>query len=477
MNGDCCKVGRNVTGLERISSRSMGSVFQRSVVVGLLVVGSAAGTAHAQEQAAQQVSIEDALRAAAPAAEGLAAARAKFAGAEDEVVAAKSGYFPQLNASASYSLTLASEFDGIDFGGGGGGDVELPFGQRNTWRLGASVSQQVYDGGRTRANVRAARVGVALANLSVQQIRASAVFIVTQAYYAAALTQRQVEIAEASLASAEATFADAQLKNVNGAIAEFDVVRSEVARDNERNALVQAQAARDSAFLRVKRLLGIPLDRPIELTSSLDLADAADVDSVIAQARTAAGLAVQPRHLGIAQAELGVRGNQGRLDAAKADRLPQVTAVSDFGLVDYAAHPFNTDWKRNWTFGVNVTFPVFDGFRRSAMVRKARADVAVARAQLDDATRHAALDAAQADTQIAAAQATWQSSGRTVTQAKRAYQIAELRFSQGASSQIELVDARLLLNQAELNQARSAHDLRIARLRRELLDGLPFAGF
>ena len=61
-----------------------------------------------------------------------------------------------------------------------------------------------------------------------------------------------------------------------------------------------------------------------------------------------------------------------------------------------------------------------------------------------------------------------------------AYQIAELRFQQGASTHLELVDSRVQLEQALLNQARSARDLRVARLRQELLPGLPLgsaAGF
>jgi outer membrane protein TolC len=65
---------------------------------------------------------------------------------------------------------------------------------------------------------------------------------------------------------------------------------------------------------------------------------------------------------------------------------------------------------------------------------------------------------------------------RTVQQAKRAYQIAELRFQQGASTHLELVDTRVQLEQALLGQARSAHDLRIARLRLALLPALPLGG-
>ena len=73
----------------------------------------------------------------------------------------------------------------------------------------------------------------------------------------------------------------------------------------------------------------------------------------------------------------------------------------------------------------------------------------------------------------AAATATWEQARRTVEQAQRAFAIAELRFAQGASTHLELVDARTQLEQAELNRARSARDVRVATLRRDLLAGLP----
>jgi outer membrane protein TolC len=90
------------------------------------------------------------------------------------------------------------------------------------------------------------------------------------------------------------------------------------------------------------------------------------------------------------------------------------------------------------------------------------------------------VDTVQASANVAASARQLETTTRTVEQAQRAYQIAELRFQQGASTHLELVDSRVQLEQALLNQARSARDLRVARLRQELLPGLPLgsaAGF
>jgi outer membrane protein TolC len=106
-------------------------------------------------------------------------------------------------------------------------------------------------------------------------------------------------------------------------------------------------------------------------------------------------------------------------------------------------------------------------------VLASQADLASARSQLEATSEISQVETAQAAASVAASIKTLEISARTVDQAQRAYQIADLRFQQGASTHLELIDSRVQLEQAQLNKARAAHDLKIARLRQELLPGLP----
>jgi len=85
------------------------------------------------------------------------------------------------------------------------------------------------------------------------------------------------------------------------------------------------------------------------------------------------------------------------------------------------------------------------------------------------------LETRAAWAELLAARATWEASSGTIEQAQRAYQIANVRFSAGVSTQLELSDSRLLLQQAEANRAQSARDLQVARARVALLPELPLA--
>jgi outer membrane protein TolC len=58
-------------------------------------------------------------------------------------------------------------------------------------------------------------------------------------------------------------------------------------------------------------------------------------------------------------------------------------------------------------------------------------------------------------------------------QAARAYSIAEVRFSEGLSTPVELTESRVQLEQARLQRVTTARDLEVARLRIALLKDLP----
>jgi outer membrane protein TolC len=62
-----------------------------------------------------------------------------------------------------------------------------------------------------------------------------------------------------------------------------------------------------------------------------------------------------------------------------------------------------------------------------------------------------------------------------VTQATRAYQIAELRYKEGISTQIELTDQRIAQQQALANRAQAARNLQVARVRLGLIADLPLS--
>jgi hypothetical protein len=120
-----------------------------------------------------------------------------------------------------------------------------------------------------------------------------------------------------------------------------------------------------------------------------------------------------------------------------------------------------------------MNVPILTGGRQKGDETVARADVTQAQLQQKQVQELAALDTRSAWAELVAARAAWESSAGTVQQATRAYEIADVRFRNGVSTQLELSDSRLLLQQAEANRALAARDLQVARARVALLPELP----
>jgi outer membrane protein TolC len=127
----------------------------------------------------------------------------------------------------------------------------------------------------------------------------------------------------------------------------------------------------------------------------------------------------------------------------------------------------------NWTVGLSTNFPLLDGGRIRGDALVAQAGLQQARAQREQTRQFAALDTRVALNALQEAQASWEASRGTTEQAQRAYAIDQVRYREGISTQTDLTQSRLLLEQARANRAQAARNLAVARVRLVLLRDLP----
>jgi outer membrane protein TolC len=473
----------------------------------------AAGQAPGTSSTIQQViTLEDALRLAEPRSEQVQIAEAGVTRAAGTRRLVQSERLPQLNGFASYDRALRSEFEGLFdagtsepctplqvdvtapledrvaeleraydcpptqgfFGNGDGSELDLPFGRANTYRLDLAFSQALFTGGRLAAQVRQARIRHENAGLSLTSARAQTALDVAQAFYDAALADRLVQIAEETYAQADRSLAQTDAQRQAGRVAEFELLRARVARDTLQPQVVRARAGREIAYLRLKQLLEVPLDQPLSLQADLE-------DPVLPPpARFAPRLVEieargeQPVRVPVTQTANEVLAAEETVRIARAQRWPALFFTSNYGLVAYpSGFPGSGEWRTNWSVGASLSVPVLTGGRIGADVAIARAGVEEAAARLRLTRELAAVDTESARQELLAARAEWDASGSTIQQASRAYEIAELRYREGLSTQLELSDSRLLLAESLVTRARAARDLQVQRIRFALLPELP----
>jgi len=473
------------------------------------------------------LTLDQVLSLAEPRSEAVSIAVAAVRRAEGDQVRAQSGLRPQLSAAASYDRALASEFEGvfdstdtgpacpkfapnptagidtrvteieraIDCGAVGGGGFfgssdlsDLPFGRKNTWRASLSFSQNLWSGGRNGAQISLAAAGHETAELGLTTTRAQLLFEVTQAYYDAVLSEQLVNIAAATLEQAGATLRQVEAGLSAGTQPEFEVLRARVTRDQQQPVLIRQRVNRALAYLRLKRLLDLPPEADLQLANALEdenlppspsFVERVSVVENALRSNEAADLSITsglslPARVAVDQTRATVRTREASLNLIEAQKMPSVSLNSNYARIAYpdnvAAPTFN---RSNWSVGVSMSVPLLTGGRQKGDEQVARAELDQSLLQQRQMEELAALDTRSAWAELLASRVAWESTAGTVQQANRAYEIADVRYGAGVSTQLELSDARVQRQQAEANRAVAARDLQVARARVALLPDLP----
>jgi outer membrane protein len=462
------------------------------------------------------LTLDEAVRTAESQSEAIRIARAGVLRAQGQQYQARSQRLPQITGSAGYTRTLASQFSNI---GGSTPAVDttkpapppapcdqyllgptataderllglenasrcalgnnpfssfgsLGFGAKNQYNLGLSFSQNLFAGGRIQAQNAVANSGRRSADIELAAQRAQLRLDVTQAYFDAALADRLVALAESSAVQTDNVLKQTQLARNVGNVSEFDLLRAQVTSANQRPIVIQRQSDREVAYLRLKQLLNIPLDGPVQLTTVVD--DSAAVNSAL-QATQITGDTSATDRATVRQAAEAIDAQRGLLRISKAQRFPTLALTSSYGKVAFPLgnFPQSGDFRTNWTVGVASQVPLFTGGRIKGEQMVAEANVREAQARYEQLREFAALDSRVTLNNLFQARSAWLASVGTAEQASRAYSIAEVRYKEGISTQLELNDSRILREQAVANRALAARNLQVARVKLALLPDLP----
>jgi len=413
-----------------------------SLLAALIAFGARA--AQGQTPAVQRLSLGDAVRLAAQQTAGVQSAQFRVQEAQARVTQAKSSLLPQVEAIPNWtSRTVNSASFGFNFPAEPGKPPLLdPNGQIigpvRFYDFRGQVSQSVFDPAASQ-RVRAARANVSAANADVatvaEQAASNAAVIYVRSLRSDATLQAR--IADSSLASDLLQIARDQLSAGVGVA--LDVTRAQSQLAASRSQIIVARNDRDRARLELRRALNIPLDTPIELTDSLDISLAAPA----AAEQEAVDLAMRTRP-DVRAAEAQLSAAQQQISAIRATRLPTIGVFGNDGPTGLGFnHLLNT-----YTYGVQVTWPVFEGGRREGQLQEQEAvahDIDVRRRDLRQQiavdVRGAILDLNSAREQVSAARERQNLAEQEVTQARD-------RFRAGVAGNADVITALSSLNTA-----------------------------
>ncbi len=419
-----------------------------------------------------KLTVDDAVSLALRQSDEIGVAAAQVDVADAQYGAARANQLPQLRVSGSYLHVFESAR---------GQAVGSVFNQPNTYTANANLSQTLFQGGKLMAATRAANDLREAVRFDEREQRANVTLVVQRAYLQALFADRIAELQQRNLALAASRVTQVEQFERAGQAARYDVLRARVERANIEPLAIQAQSDRELAVLELKRVLNVPVQQPVALVSRIDPSTAVALLAAMDDTTSAAERAA------VRSAELSLAARQLAVKVARADYFPTLTAFFQSGYQAFppagygfptsrgflspdncAAGAPATQRCQNGGFfsdrqaGLNVSLPLFDGFRVRSNVDLARAQVRLAELQLRQQREAVSLDAARARAELRRARAVFAARQQNSAEADEAFRLATLRFARGLSTQLEVSDAQLALLTAQSTEARATYDLFLA---------------
>ncbi len=417
------------------------------------------------------LSLEESVRLAVERNPRLLAARERANEASDRTGEAKTAFFPQVTASAGYTRldtapylpTRIFELMGSGSFPAGALPERIAIGRVDNYAASLRVQQPLFTGGRIRRAHGIAQLAERSARSELERSSRELVFEAKRAYLSCVRAEEGVRLAEETARRLESQLADVERMAETGLAARNDVLKTKVYRSEAELALLRARNASRLAKDRLCALLDMPLGTGVVLTSRADSVSRSAIDL---GAALRAGLADRAE-----LRELSHRARMAELEIATSRNgyLPELFLFGDLSFRN-PDREYEPDFYSAWSIGVAAQMNVFDWGRTLRRTGQARSRLKQVEAAAREAENAVSLEIAAAHLACEEAWRAIEVSREALASARENFRVTSDRFREGLSTNTELLDAVVLLTQAEtgLSSAKIAYLVAGADLERAM---------
>lgn len=417
------------------------------------------GAAQTLPAAPLQLTLEDAVRRGLETSHRIAEAVARGQAAEAVIGERRAAALPQVAAQGGYTRTNHVDTFGI----------LLPNNQLrviypdipDNYRTRLDLQWPIYTGGRVDALERAARIEATASGDDVATARADLTLEITRAFWALVTATESLRVVEESVTRIDAHLRDVRNQLDAGLVPPNDVLSVEAQESRQRMLAIQARGARDVAEAELARLVGLPPGSSLAVAASEGAgaapSDTADALLDAARQRRSERAALMRR---IASAD-------ERTHAAAAGTRPTVAVGGgwDYARPNPRIFPREEAWRTSWDASINVSWPLLDGGRARSEIAEATASSRALQERLADFDLALAVEVRQRLTDVTSTRAAVSAAEDAVRSATEARRVVGDRFNAGVATSTDVLDAQVVLLQAELDRTQAVANARLADAR------------
>ncbi len=362
---------------------------------------------------------------------------------DEGYVQARAGYRPTVSASVGALYSDAAT------------NLPAPYpshSESNSGSATLTVTQPLFNGGRTAAAVDAAEATVLAGREDLRTVEANILQTVVQAYTDVRRDQQIVAIRQNNL-----TVLTNQLEETRAKFEVGQITRTDVAQAQAQQAAARALLSTAQAQLQISRAnyTAVVGQNPGELAPEPAVPG---VPPTVDQAFDTAE-AESPVLLHARRAE---EASKARVAEAKAANHPTISLQ---GSVGYSGtiQPFDpNDYAHTVTAQAVVTQPIFTGGLNSSNIRAALAQNNADRIAIEGARRQVVQQVSQAWNVMASSRANVTSDEEQVRAARVAFEGAQEEYRVGLRTTLDVLIAQQALRDAELALVQARHDAYVA---------------
>ena len=376
-----------------------------------------------------------------------------------DMTVTKSGYaqkgtysalYPNVSVNGSYQRTLLKQVMVMDMGGQ---PMEIKVGRDNSISASASAALPLVNAPLWES----LKLSAMDVELAVEQARASKVSLIAQvkqAFYGVLLAKESLEVMTQVYDNAQQNYEKILQRYNVGKASEVEKLRAQV---NVMNAEPNVSSMENAVLLanwQLKAVMGLDLATEVEALGDLDdytyqlLTPYASEDDLSSNSS-------------LLQLDIQDRMLESNLRMQKKQYLPTLSASINYNYS--AMGDDELRWFPSSTAALTMSVPLFDGFQKHYNIQQSKISRDMLTMQREDAERNIRIAIRNYNDKIALCVKNYTAANATVEIAQKSYEISQKRYEVGKTTLVELNDAQLALQQAQLNQAQAIYDFMVAK--------------
>ncbi|MES2380025.1 MAG: TolC family protein [Bacteroidota bacterium] len=376
--------------------------------------------------------------------------------AEKKVNEILSNGLPQINASGNFTNNLVISSNAINFGGQ---TTIIKFGQPYTVTGSITATQLLFDGGfflgvkAAKEYVNLAKIGVKLSNTEIEAA-------INKLYFAALISDAGIKMMERNLELMGKTLNDLKEVYKAGLREKIDVDRMQLSYSNTNIQLDKLRDQLTLSYMVLKMQLGL------KVTDSIALSD--NLEKLYGEQKT---LVVENKINFLNRPDYQMVDQQIKLQDYDRKRYLLGYAPSLSAMFSHQQNTFGEEFSQlgspwyNGTFwALNLNVPIFDGLRKSAQIQQTKINKAKFENSKKNLESTIENDVEQARLKYVRAVEQLSVQKKNVELAEDIYNQANVKFTNGVGSNLELSSAENDMKNAQTNYLSSIFDLLSAQV-------------